>query len=68
MTYRFAHVNFNVCDLAKSIAFYEQALGLKEIRRLSGQRRSEDGGDYVIVYLGDDRFKKIKKILINFLK
>lgn len=41
MTYRFAHVNFNVCDLAKSIAFYEQALGLKEIRRLSGQRRSE---------------------------
>ncbi len=53
MTYRFARVNFNVCDLAKSIAFYEQALGLKEIRRLSGQRRSEDGGDYVIVYLGD---------------
>ena len=48
MTYRFAHVNFNVCDLAKSIAFYEQALGLKEI----GRKQAADGS-FILVYLGD---------------
>ena len=30
---RFDHFNFNVLDLDRSIRFYEQALGLKEINR-----------------------------------
>ena len=30
---RFDHFNFNVLDLEKSLAFYEKALGLKEVRR-----------------------------------
>ena len=29
MNFKFAHTNFNVADLQKSIAFYEEALGLK---------------------------------------
>lgn len=28
MHFRFAHTNFNVADLKRSVAFYEQALGL----------------------------------------
>ena len=31
--FEFNHFNFNVLDLDKSISFYEEALGLKEIRR-----------------------------------
>lgn len=48
MTYTFAHTNFNVIDLDKSIAFYDQALGLKEKRR----KVAEDGS-YIIVFLSD---------------
>lgn len=48
MKFKFEHTNFNVSDLEKSLAFYDQALGLKEKRRLS----AEDGS-YVIVYLTD---------------
>ena len=33
MKFQFAHNNFNVVDLDKSLAFYDQALGLKETRR-----------------------------------
>ena len=33
MNFQFAHYNYNVIDLDKSIRFYEEALGLKEIRR-----------------------------------
>ena len=34
MTFKFAHNNFNVKDLDKSLKFYEEALGLKEVRRI----------------------------------
>ena len=44
--FRFAHNNLNVLDLGKSLKFYEEALGLKELRRV-------DGGDFILVYLGD---------------
>ena len=33
MQFKMIHENYNVADLAKSIAFYEEALGLKETRR-----------------------------------
>lgn len=48
MTFTFAHNNFNVRDLEKSMAFYKEALGLTEVRR----KVAEDGS-YIIVFLGD---------------
>ena len=33
MKFTFAHNNFNVMNLEKSLKFYEKALGLKEVRR-----------------------------------
>jgi lactoylglutathione lyase len=48
MTFTFAHNNFNVRDLDKSLAFYKDALNLHEARRIT----AEDGS-FIIVYLGD---------------
>lgn len=45
---RFDHFNFNVFDLEKSLAFYEKALGLKEVRRKVASDES-----FILVYLGD---------------
>lgn len=45
--FKFAHNNFNVLDLEKSMKFYQEALGLKEVRRINGN-------DFIIVYLGDE--------------
>ena len=33
MKFQYAHYNYNVVDLERSIHFYEEALGLKEVRR-----------------------------------
>lgn len=30
MTFKFAHFNFNITDLARSLKFYEEASGLKK--------------------------------------
>ena len=46
MKFKMVHENYNVTDLNKSIAFYEKALGLKEVRRING-----DG--FIIVYMAD---------------
>lgn len=48
MNFTFAHNNFNVRDLDKSLAFYKEALGLVEVRR----KEAEDGS-FIIVFLGD---------------
>lgn len=48
MSFQFAHNNFNVRDLEKSLAFYEEALGLKEVRR-----KEAADGSFILVYLGD---------------
>ncbi len=48
MTFAFAHNNFNVRDLDVSLKFYQDALGLCEVRRIT----AEDGS-FIIVYLGD---------------
>ena len=45
---RFDHFNIDVQDLDRSIAFYEKALGLKEVRR-----KKAENGSYEIVFLGD---------------
>ena len=48
MNFRFVHNNFNVINLEKSIKFYEEALGLKEVRR-----KEAADGSYIIVFMGD---------------
>lgn len=47
MKFQMIHENYNVKDLAASLAFYEKALGLTERRRKTG-----DG--FTIVYVGND--------------
>ena len=48
--FTFNHYNYNVLDLEKSIAFYETALGLKEVRR-----KEAPDGSWKLVYLGDGK-------------
>ena len=45
---KFAHFNFNVLDLEKSLKFYKEALGLEPVR----EKTAEDGS-FKLVYLGD---------------
>ena len=47
---RFDHLNINVLDLQRSIAFYEKALGLKEYHR-----KEASDGSFILVYLADDQ-------------
>jgi lactoylglutathione lyase len=48
MNSKFLHTNFNVFDLSKSLAFYQQALGLTEVHR-----KDAPDGSFTLVYLGD---------------
>ena len=48
MNFRFLHNNLNVFDLDKSLAFYQEALGLKEVRR-----KEAADGSFILVFLGD---------------
>ena len=45
---RFAHFNFNVLNLERSLAFYRQALDLTPVR----EKQAGDGS-FRLVYLGD---------------
>ena len=45
---RFDHYNINVFSLKKSIKFYEESLGLKEVRR-----KEASDGSFILVYIGD---------------
>ena len=47
MKFKMVHENYNVADLNKSMAFYEKALGLREVSRING-----DG--FTIVYIGNE--------------
>ncbi len=49
MKFRMIHENYNVQDLERSLAFYEKALGLKEIRR-----KTASDGSFIIVYVGNE--------------
>ena len=46
MKFQMVHENYNVSDLAKSLAFYEKALDLHEVRRINGN-------GFIIVYLSN---------------
>lgn len=48
MQFQFAHYNYNVKDLDKSIRFYQEALGLREVRR-----KEAGDGSFILAYLGD---------------
>lgn len=50
MQFNFAHNNFNVMDLDKSLNFYEEALGLTEVRR-----KEAADGSFMIVFLTDGK-------------
>jgi lactoylglutathione lyase len=50
MQFTFAHNNFNVLDLEKSLAFYRDALQLVEQRRVEAR-----DGSFVLVFLGDSQ-------------
>ena len=48
MNFKMIHENYNVADLERSKAFYRQALGLEEVRRIDAP-----DGAYTIVYLAN---------------
>lgn len=48
MNFKMVHNNLNVLDLEKSIAFYNDALGLKEV-----SRKEAKDGSFTLVFLGD---------------
>ncbi len=50
MHFKMIHENYNVFDLERSLAFYQDALGLQEKRR-----KTAADGSYIIVYLGNDQ-------------
>ena len=49
MKFKMIHENYNVLDLDRSLAFYEKALGFRELRR----KEAEDGS-FIIAYVGND--------------
>lgn len=56
MAFRFAHNNFNVVDLEASLKFYQEALGLKEVRR-----HEAADGSFVLV-------KSIRKWVASYMR
>lgn len=57
MQFKFAHNNFNVLDLDKSLKFYEEALGLKEKRR-----KEAADGSFILIYLGDGKTEHLLEL------
>ena len=49
MNFHMIHENYNVSNLETSIAFYQKALGLHEVRR-----KNASDGSFIIVYMADD--------------
>lgn len=50
MEFSFMHVCFYVLDVEKSIAFYNEALGLLEVKRMKAP-----DGSFTLVFLGDGK-------------
>ena len=59
LAFTFAHNNLNVINLEKSLAFYQEALGLQEVRR-----KEADG--FTLVFLGDGHTEH--KLELTWLK
>jgi len=49
MKFKFDHNCITVFDLQKSLSFYNDALGFKEIRR-----KNATDGSFILIFLGDD--------------
>ena len=49
MNFKMIHENYNVTDLAASIAFYGKALGLHEVHR-----KTAADGSFIIAFLSND--------------
>lgn len=49
MKFALAHENYNVTNLEASIAFYEKALGLREVHR-----KTAADGSFILAYLSDE--------------
>lgn len=49
MKFKIVHNCINVFNLEKSMAFYEEALGLKEVRRIA-----PEDGSFIIVFMAND--------------
>ena len=49
MKFKMIHENYNIADLERSLAFYEEAFGLKEVRR-----KTAPDGSYIIAYVAND--------------
>ena len=49
MKFKMIHNNINVLNLEKSMAFYEEALGLTEVRRIA-----PEDGSFIIVYVANE--------------
>jgi len=50
MKFKMVHENYNVLDLERSLAFYRQALGLTERRRVTAA-----DGSFVLSYIGNEQ-------------
>lgn len=48
MKFKMIHENYNVADLDRSLAFYEKAVGLTEVRR-----KTAEDGSYIICYVAN---------------
>ena len=59
--YRMAHTMIRVMDLEKSMAFYEDALGFKEVRR-----KDKPEGKFTLVYLGDGQTDFTLELTYNY--
>ncbi|MEG0890415.1 MAG: VOC family protein [Bacteroidales bacterium] len=59
--FKFAHNNINVSNLEKSLRFYEEALGLKEVRRITPKDES-----FIIVFLSDG--SSVHQLELTWLK
>lgn len=55
--FKFEHNNINVKDLEKSLRFYEEALELKETRRIV-----PEDGSFIIVYLSDGQTEHLLEL------
>ena len=49
MNFKIVHNNINVFDLEKSLKFYEEALGFKEIRR-----KEASDGSFTLAFIGNE--------------